>query len=250
MGIHYKGIYAAATDIGRIRINNEDRANALANFAGDVFLVICDGMGGQNKGDYASKMACDHLVESFKKKRKMPYFFTRLWLSHAIKEANALVYREASKNETYKGMGTTCVAVYIQGERMIVANIGDSRAYAYSKGKLGRLTNDQTYVDYLCRTGKIKEEEKDSSPERHILMNALGIYPSCSVDIRVLPYRGEAILLCSDGLYNNISEAEIRAILLTDERPDKKVASLISEANGNGGSDNIGIAYWEVIDHD
>ena len=250
MGRHYKGLFAAATDIGKIRISNEDRANVLTNFAGDVFLLICDGMGGQNKGDYASKMACDFLTESFKRKRATPYLLTRFWLRHVINEANSLIFKEASSKPAYSGMGTTCVAVYIQGEHMIVANIGDSRAYKYAYGRLERLTVDQTYVDYLYRTGRIKEEEKETSPERHVLMNALGIYPSCSIDLRVLPYKGEAILCCSDGLYNNVSEAEIRAVLSTDERPDQKVASLIAEANGNGGSDNIGVSYWEVIDHD
>ena len=250
MGILYKGLFSCATDIGKIRISNEDRANVLTNFVGDVFLLICDGMGGQNKGDYASKMACDYLSDAFKRKRKMPVLLSRLWLRRVIREANSLIFAESSSKPAYAGMGTTCVAVYIQGEKMIVANIGDSRAYKYGYGRLERLTVDQTYVDYLYRTGRIKEEEKETSPERHVLMNALGIYPSCSIDLKVLPYHGEAILCCSDGLYNNVSEAEIRAVLSTDERPDKKVASLIAEANGNGGSDNIGISYWEVIDHD
>ena len=250
MGRHYKGLFACATDIGKIRISNEDRANVLTNFVGDVFLIICDGMGGQNKGDYASKVACDLLSESFKRKRTTPLILTRLWLRRVLKEANSLIFEEASKNKAYEGMGTTCVAVYIQGEKMIVANIGDSRAYKYGYGRLERLTEDQTYVDYLYRTGKIDAQEKETSPERHILMNALGVYPSLAPDISIHPYHGEAILCCSDGLYNNVSEAEIRAVLSTDERPDMKVASLIAEANGNGGSDNIGISYWEVIDHD
>lgn len=250
MSRRYKGLFAFDTDIGRIRISNEDRAQVLTNFAGDVFLLICDGMGGQNKGDYASKMACDFLSESFKRKRKSALFFTKIWLKRTLRAINSAIYDEASKNPIYEGMGTTCVAVYIQRDRMIIANIGDSRAYKFGYGRLERLTNDQTYVDYLYRTGKIKAEERETSPDRHVLMNALGIYPSLSPDISVQPYNGEAILLCSDGLYNNVSEAEIRAILSTDERPDQKVASLISDANGNGGSDNIGISYWEAIGHD
>ena len=250
MARRFKGLFAYKTDIGKIRISNEDRANVLTNFAGDVFLLICDGMGGQNKGDYASKMASDHLAEAFRRKRKTPVLFTKIWLRRALREANSLIYDEASSKPIYEGMGTTVVAVYIQGQHMIVANIGDSRAYKYGYGRLERLTQDQTYVDYLYRTGKIGKDEMETSPERHILMNALGVYPSCSPDIKVLPYNGEAVLCCSDGLYNNVSEAEIRAVLSTDERPDQKVSSLINEANGNGGSDNIGISYWEVIGRD
>ncbi len=246
----YKGHFASRTDMGRVRISNEDQAFVLTNYNGDVLMVVCDGMGGQNKGDYASKMALDYLVESFQKKRKTPAFLTRTWLLRVIKEANSMIYNEAMKHRTYRDMGTTCVAAVIQGNKIILANIGDSRAYRFDEQGLARLTEDQTYVDYLYRSGQIKARERDTSPERHVLMNALGIFPSASCDLVVKPYFGESILLCSDGLYNNVSEAEIRAVLSTDERPDQKVASLIAEANANGGSDNIAIAIWECEKHD
>lgn len=245
----YKGTFSAQTDVGRVRLSNEDRSVVLTNAEGDVFLCVCDGMGGQNKGDYASTLAIDYLVEAFKKKRKSPVFFSKLWLRRVIKEVNAAIYNEAYENPAYHDMGTTLVAVLIQDTSMIVANLGDSRAYSFGIHGLRRLTADQTYVDYLYRMGKISANEVQTSPDRHVLMNALGIYPSASLDLSVLPYEGEAILLCSDGLYNNVSEPEIRAILLTDERADQKVSSMIQQANANGGSDNVGIAYWEAI-HD
>jgi len=241
----YKGHFASKTDMGRVRISNEDQAFVLTNYNGDVLMVVCDGMGGQNKGDFASKMALDHLVEAFQKKRKSPALFSRSWLLRVIKEANSYIYNEAMKNPVYRDMGTTCVAALIQDNKLILANIGDSRAYRYDEQGLARLTEDQTYVDYLYRSGQIKAKERDSSPDRHVLMNALGIYPSASCDLVIKPYAGETILLCSDGLYNNVSEGEIRAILSTDERPDQKVNSLIAEANANGGSDNIAVAIWE-----
>ena len=250
MATRYKGIFSSATNIGRVRITNEDQAAALTNFAGDIFLIVCDGMGGQNKGDFASKTAIDYITESFKKKRKSTIFWTKYWLKRTLRKANSIIYEESQKNPIYKEMGTTCICAIIQRDRLLVCNIGDSRAYRFGYGHLERLTKDQTYVDYLYRTGKIRKEEMETSPDRHVLMNALGIYPSCSSDMQVIPYNGEAILLCSDGLYNNVSEAEIRAVLSTDERPDQKTLSLIAEANGNGGSDNIGIAYWEAIGHD
>lgn len=247
MSTSFKGIFASRVDIGKVRISNDDQAAVLTNSDGDVFLVVCDGMGGHKKGDCASKIAIDYLVESFQKKRKTPWFFSRNWLVRTIRQANTLVFNEAEHNPAYKGMGTTCVAVLIQKNRLIIANVGDSRAYAFSNFSLQRLTEDQTYVDYLYRTGKITAEDTSSRADRHVLMNALGIYPSASMDVMVRPYSGEAILLCSDGLYNNVSEAEIRAILATNERADEKVNSLIAEANGNGGSDNIAVSYWEAI---
>ena len=138
--------------------------------------------------------------------------------------------------------------VVLHTEKIIVFNIGDSRAYWLKNNRLERLSEDQTYVDYLYRTGKITKDETMSHPDRHVLMNALGIYPSCSMDVKTYAYHGERVILCSDGLYNNVSETEISQVVSTDERPDQKVSSLINEANLNGGSYNIGIAYWEAFD--
>ena len=246
----YKGHFFSKTDVGRVRVTNEDQATVITNFRGEVLMVVCDGMGGQNKGDYASKVAIDHLTECFENKRKMSVFFSRLWLAKVIKEANAIIYNEAQKHKSYQDMGTTCVAVLIQGERLIVANLGDSRAYSFGPSGLMRLTRDQTYVDYLVRSGQMEERDRNSSPERHVLMNALGVYPSASLDIETRKYRGETILLCSDGLYNNVSEPEIRAVLSTSDRVDQKVLALIGDANANGGSDNVAIALWEAVTND
>ena len=243
----YKGAFAFKTDIGKIRINNEDQAFVAVNGHGEVLLCVCDGMGGQNKGDYASKMASSMLSSAFLEKKKTSPFFAKSWLVKAIKKANAAIYKEATSNPVYSEMGTTCVCVMICQNRLIVANVGDSRAYSFYNGRLGKLTEDQTYVDYLLRTGKIEETETATRSDRHVLMNALGIYPSASLDSKIVPYYGESILLCSDGLYNNLSESEIRACLGTEDRPDEKVNTLIFEANEHGGSDNIAVAYWECV---
>ena len=201
-------------------------------------------MGGQNKGDYASKTAMDYVSSSFSSCSRPSV----RWLYKAIRKANRALYDESDRDPKYSGMGTTLCAVLIQGQKMVIANVGDSRAYSYSgEDGLVRLTKDQTYVSYLLRTGQINEQEALTHPDRHVLMNALGIYASASMDIETKPYHGQAILLCTDGLYNNLSEMEMRAILNTDDRPDQKVKSLIMDANNNGGSDNIGIAYWEVL---
>lgn len=242
----YKGAFASLTDVGKVRISNEDQAAALTNSEGEVFLLICDGMGGQNKGDCASKLARDFLVESFLNKRAVPAFLLPFWISRSVKKANKLIYEQANANQTYKDMGTTCCLALISKSRLYVCNVGDSRAYWLHEGELSQLTQDQTYVDYLYRTGKISKDETSKRPDRHVLLNALGIYPSSSSDIRVYRYQGEKVLLCSDGLYNNLEIEEMRAILLGEERPDEKVASLIEEANASGGSDNIAVAYFEA----
>ncbi len=250
MSVRYRGTFAFQKDIGKVRVTNEDQCMVLTNASGEVFMIVCDGMGGQNKGDYASKMAVDSLADSFVNKPAIPFFLIPSWLSRIYRLANSIIFEEAESRPTYKDMGTTAVCVLITGKRCFVANCGDSRAYMLKQGELQRLTEDQTYVDYLYRAGKISEEAKKTRDDRHVLMNALGVYPSCSVDIRHCPYAGETILVCSDGLYNNLAESEIRAALQTDERVDQKAEALIREANGNGGSDNIAVALWESIDHD
>jgi len=251
MNKDFQGAYAFKTDIGKVRQSNEDQAMVLTSETGEVFLVVCDGMGGANKGDVASKAAIDSLAASFKKKkRNLMAGMDRMWITKAAKAANKVIFDRADKNPAYKGMGTTMVAALISGNRLLIANIGDSRAYMLVKGKLTQMTEDQTYVQYLLNTGKITPEQALSHPERHVLMNALGINPSVSLTLISKPYAGESLLLCSDGLYNSIPLPAIEAIITTDERADQKVLSLINEANSNGGSDNEGIAYWEVLTHD
>ena len=247
-----KGIFAFQKDIGRVRVTNEDQCAVALNNYGDVFLCVCDGMGGQNKGDYASKVAIDSMMEDFRAMPWTPTFLLKNFLGRCYKKANSIIYQEATKNPAYRDMGTTCVTAFIRGDKILVGNAGDSRAYSYSKEtlRLKRLTEDQTYVDYLYRTGKIQESEMSSRADRHVLMNAMGIFPSASFDIKTFAYEGESILLCSDGLYNNLSEAEIKAVLASSDRVDEKASFLISEANANGGSDNIAVALWEVLPHD
>lgn len=250
---NYHGTYAYKIDQGKVRENNEDQAMVLMNAVGETFLIACDGMGGANRGELASKLALDILSEAFKKKprHRFPYL-NRMWLTKIAKEANAKINRAGDKNGKNKGMGTTMVCALISGNHLLVGNIGDSRAYRLTleENKLEQLTVDQTYVRYLVSAGKISEQEASSHPDRHVLMNALGIYPSLSITLTDYPYHGESILLCTDGLYNQVSKEQIANVLCTDDRCDQKVATLVALANHNGGSDNIGIALWESVNHD
>lgn len=240
-----KGNFCAKTDIGRVRIVNEDQAKALANSRGDVLLLVCDGMGGGKKGDYASKFAIEQISEAF---LNHPYRFSFLMVKNIVsglKKTNFALFEQAQKEESYHNMGTTFIGALIRHHEIVIFNIGDSRCYGYEKKELSRYSDDQSYVEYLVKTGKIKQEEALTRPDRHILMNALGIYPTLSVDVQRFENRGQNILLCSDGLYNCVSEKDIARSLSTDESTVQKVDSLIELANLNGGSDNIALAYWE-----
>lgn len=241
------GNFASKTDIGKVRMTNEDRAGAYTNAKGNILLIVCDGMGGQKKGEYAAQIALDVISESFKKKQK---FFSSLtagkWIFSIIRKANKMIYEEASSNDKYKDMGTTLSLALIYKDTLFTAQVGDSRVYELRNHQLQLLTEDQTYVNYLYKTGKIKEEEMATHPKRHVLINALGMFPSVEFDFHTHPYLNSSILVCSDGLYNNLSKQQIASILKSEDSTNQKVNELISLANANGGSDNIAVSIWEA----
>ena len=245
---YLSGHFAFKSDVGKVRLLNEDRVAAMINARGNALLVVCDGMGGAKKGDLASTLAIGTIVEEFKNHEGR--FFGRLsarsFLNSAIKKANRVVFDEAEKNPDYKGMGTTLTAVLIVNNFYVLAQVGDSRCYTISHNKLVQLSEDQTYAAYLYRIGQITKEEMNNHPKRHILTNSLGIYPSISIDMSANSYNDETFLLCSDGLYNNVDDVNIESILMSVDGVDIKINQLISLANANGGSDNIGVVIWEA----
>lgn len=247
--VYVAGRFAFRTDIGKVRLSNEDQAMAMINANGNVLLLVCDGMGGQNKGDFASNLAMRTISDSFRNKNKFFSTYTAyLWLRKIVQTANKEIYREACGNHAYDGMGTTLTVALIIGGTIISAQIGDSRLYSLDRttGQFIQLSEDQTYVAYLYRTGQITKEEMATHPKRHMLMNALGIYPSASADIKFTPYTGQTLLLCSDGLYNNVPDNDIQSIVRGEDTTEQKINELISLANSNGGSDNIAIVLWEA----
>ena len=242
------GRFSYKTDIGKVRVTNEDRAAALTNASGNVLLVVCDGMGGQSKGELASSLAVDTIVTAFKNKKGfLNRHFAAYWVSKVIRQANKCIYEQAQSNEMYQGMGTTITLLLILKDTVILGHVGDSRCYFLRNGRdMEQVSEDQTYVAYLLRTKQITAQEALTHPKRHVLMNALGIYPSASIDIKSFPYNGETVLLCSDGLYNNVPENDIASVLRGNDFVDQKVNELIAIGNKNGGSDNIAVAIWEA----
>lgn len=244
---YLSGRFSYKTDIGKVRLTNEDRALARVNARGNILLIVCDGMGGQNKGDLASSLAIQTISEAFDKKSRFFNKYDSLhWVNKTVKKANAIINEQARKNQRYDGMGTTITLTLIVNDYMVTAQVGDSRLYSYYFHDFKQVSEDQTYVAYLYRTGQIKKEEMKTHPQRHVLMNALGYYPTLELDFHVYPYKGERLLLCSDGLYNNVNDSDIESILRGNDTVDQKVNELISLANANGGSDNIAVVIWEA----
>ena len=245
---YLSGNFAFSTHVGRVRLTNEDRSIALTNSKGDVLLLVCDGMGGQSKGELASAIAVDVIKDEFENHKGsfLNKLFAHIWLKSTIQKANTKIYNESARNEAYKGMGTTITAVLIVKTFLVVAQAGDSRAYLLKNNELIQFSEDQTYVAYLFRTGQITKEEMATHSKRHVLMNAIGIYPSLNVEIKAMNYNNEPIMLCSDGLYNNVSHNDIQNIMKNSDSVEQKVNELIHISNANGGSDNIAVVVWEA----
>ena len=151
----------------------------------------------------------------------------------------------ANNDEKFAKMGTTLTLALIRKNALFIISIGDSRAYIIDDSVI-RLTEDETYVNYLYHMNRIKLEDMDKHPQRHILTNALGLYKNLSFEIDYYRYNNNRIMLCSDGLYNAVSEEEMLTILTTSMSIYEKCDLLIDTANKNGGKDNACVAMWEV----
>ena len=240
-------IYSVKTDPGLVRPNNEDSACIVENKSGDLFLMVLDGMGGHCRGDAASHLPMEIISEKMLNTDKfLSYSSMKATLLKTIKKANKEVNLLGSSKLEYLDMGTTLCLVAIRKDKTLLCNVGDSRCYILINGQLCQVSEDQTYVQFLYKTGKIKKEEMDTHPKRHVLMNALGTYPSLSVATTEITNAYDAILLCSDGLYNMLSDQEIEDVLNIETlSTSDKIDLLISRANKKGGKDNIAIVLME-----
>lgn len=241
----HPGNFVSMKDTGRIRISNDDCVLATVNGQGDILLVVCDGMGGYKRGDFASKLVVDTLKEDF---INHGFFLAKYqainWIQKVIKKTNKTIF-EYSQEKEFKDMGTTVCLALIFKHTIVTAYAGDSRIYFYNKHKLLQISEDQTYVEQLYRAGEITKDEMEVHPNRHTLTNAIGIFPFPNLTFETFKNNRQSILLCSDGLYNNLTDNEIHSILSTNELIEEKAKTLIACANANGGSDNIAVVLWE-----
>ena len=241
------------TDLGNVRTNNEDAASFFR--MGDetmlrekgYLLIVADGMGGHLAGEVASKMAIEIIGEEYFKPANAGN--TEKALAKAFNTANKKIFELASANEQYRGMGTTCTAVVIIGKKGFYAHAGDSRAYLYKDNRITRITEDHTYVQELVNNGNITSEEADTHPQRNVLTNAMGTKPDLRVDTgkcQVPVNENDRLILCSDGLYDYLSDSEIAAVM--DKVSLQEAADhFIDEAKKRGGKDNITVVLAECI---
>lgn len=225
------------SDIGMVRKHNEDYTEFVITDEYELYIVA-DGMGGHNAGDVASKMAVENII-NFVAKNFKHNGFDRL-LEEAVKYANSAVYGHSNKNSALRGMGTTVVCALKVNDFMQIANVGDSSAYSIKNNQLKKITRDHSLVQELLDGGSITEEEAKSHPKKNVITRAVGTGSNVMVDIfEVNKENYDNILLCTDGLSNDLTKEEIEKALTNFGKSQNISEILVEMAKANGGKDNI-----------
>jgi protein phosphatase len=239
------------TDVGRRRAANQDSFIIDRLSPSTLLAVVCDGMGGAAGGLEASSIACSVFADSVEadldrlddRGRDVTPALCERILRRGVDFANAAVARRAAEDPGLAGMGTTLVAALVSGERIYVANVGDSRLYCVTDGVAEQVTHDHSYVQLLVDMGRMTEDQARKSPNKNIITRAVGTADEIECDVFTISTLPDAILLCSDGLTNMLSPDEIGAHfspgLESEEDVSEVCRSLVEKANEKGGPDNI-----------
>jgi PPM family protein phosphatase len=231
------------SDVGRVREGNED-----AYLVADSVFAVADGMGGHVAGEVAASTALEP-IRALDGRVFSDSDAAADALRTAVVEANETVSRMAADEPSYRGMGTTLTAAMLEGQRLHVAHVGDSRAYLLRDGRFSQLTDDHTLVQHLIDEGQITREEAASHPQRSIITRAIGVSPDVDVDSLTFELQpGDAVLLCSDGLTGVVDDLQIAEVLADDA--DAALRRLVRIANDAGGPDNITAVLLRFDDPD
>ena len=245
----------AKTDIGLKRKNNEDtylvvtKGQNVKDYG--MLFAVADGMGGHAYGEVASKMACEGLAEYFNKEQSpsngLDFHHARLHhLIRTMLRSNNQILRESGKNQTFKGMGTTLSVLVLLKGKALIAHVGDSRIYRLRQGRLEQLTVDHTMAQFLMEEGEIKPEEAVKHPARHVLTQVMGAEIE-EIDTRVETLApGDLFLLCSDGMYDMVTDDDMLKILIAPSSAQVVCDQLLDAAIENGGKDNVTIIAVKV----
>jgi serine/threonine protein phosphatase PrpC len=251
----------AKTDVGRVREGNEDSFRVVAGIG---LMIVSDGMGGAACGEVASALAVETIARLCAEPAAdtaatdgtsaTPAKSGRAGLSErtnrlldAVQSANRLIYEAAQNDQAKRGMGATVVAAWLEGLRLSVVHVGDSRAYLFRGGALTRLTFDHTLVAEQVRAGILTRQQADASALQSVLIRALGPDEVVEVDAEEHQLRaGDAVLLCSDGLTRMVRDAEIGGVLAGASSAQAAAVGLVKLANKHGGEDNVTAVVMRV----
>ncbi len=259
--------FAGLTDVGESRDHNED-GFLIFDMAQDqdlpepgsahplgqrpLLVAVSDGMGGASAGEVASALTLDvlrqHAQGAMAQLGGLEPAGLESWLSQGIHEANHRVLQAGRDDLSNQGMGATATAGLVFPGAVVLAHVGDSRAYHLRQGQLRQLTTDHTFVGKLVAQGQLSPEEAEKHEQRHVLLQAVGVRESVQVDsLTVVLRSGDRILLCSDGLYDLVSDEAIAETLAADGlTPLAQCRSLITAANSLGGFDNTTVIILHV----
>ena len=229
------------TDKGRMRVSNQDAFAGRTLEEGCAYLLVCDGLGGENGGEVASALACQEITRVLEGglRPDMTDRSLRGLLESAFVTANAVIRRRAREDLSLAGMCTTAVAAVALGGEITLCHVGDSRAYRLKGEEAVALTTDHTLVQMLIDEGKITEDEAADRPDRHHITRAVGAEDYLDVELGSCTLQpGETLLLCSDGLYNMVDKGESPA-LARRCLEEGSAAPFLERANQLGGADNI-----------
>lgn len=230
------------TDPGCVRKQNQDAFRIEKLDRSNLLCVVCDGMGGAKSGNIASTLAVEVFAEEIRRcwVPGMDQEKTDQMLRSAVKLANFTVFDQSAQFEEFDGMGTTLVAVLVQGRKTTVVNVGDSRAYVIDRGGIRQLTKDHSLVQLMVDRGELTAEVAKSYPGKNFITRAIGTEPVVMCDIfhRDLN-KGDFLLLCSDGLSNLMDDQEILFEVVHGVNKQRCCKRLLSIAKNRGAPDNV-----------
>ena len=228
--------FGSRTDIGCLRDHNEDSLVVTP-----PLFAVADGMGGHAAGEVASEIAVRVLSELAPEHPDVEA------LGRAIEEANRAVIQAAREGRGRQGMGTTMTAAMLEGERLVIAQVGDSRAYLLHQGKLQQLTRDHSLMADMIEAGQLTPEEARTHPQRSVITRALGSDAHLHPDIYEINVEtGDRLLICSDGLSGMIFDDQIENTLRRVQDPQRCASQLVNEAIAAGGHDNVTVIVADV----
>jgi len=231
-------IHGAASDVGLVRAQNED-----SFVVGADLFAVCDGMGGALAGEVASETACRSLMHLGSKGNPAER------LQEAVRRANAEILKLSIEQPGMAGMGTTLTAAVRQGDTLILAHVGDSRAYLLRDGALGQLTEDHSLVADLVRQGRLTREQAAVHPHRSVITRALGTDEDVEPDVVTVPLQvGDRVVLCSDGVSGLVPEDRLQQVLAAGREPQATADELVREALARGGDDNATVVVMFAIE--
>ena len=230
------------SETGKVRSQNQDAFRIEELDRHTILAVVCDGMGGAKSGNIASKLAIDVFTEEVlcSYKPSMTQEQIEQLLQNAVKLANFTVYDQARQFADFAGMGTTLVAALITGKTATIVNVGDSRCYHITRSDIRRITVDHSLVQLMVDRGELTAEEARSYPGRNYITRAVGTEPTVESDLFAIRVeRGDALLLSSDGLHNEVDDQEILFEVVHGVNNDNCCQRLLDIANMRGSPDNV-----------